>query len=1047
MADSNQSIVPNTNPGDPPQFNRLANDVFEEMCCAILAKEPGVISADLFGRPREKQFGIDAIGEIVSNGGIIVMSCKCYTTIKRGQLTGWSNEFMNHWETFWQKRQIRRFILAIASDVKSSERRKEIEKEKARFADIGISYEVWQPRLLQEKLRGHPGLVSQFLGKEWVSRLCGISGVSFTNPSKLLEERCMLSLACEFEAAADYAEKAAQLARDLNDKKTLINALRCAARDLGDFLLSRQIDDSETRQVIIRISSHITELETLDIPSTLLALEKALFARLEKKSSDVLKFAKTAEMNTDNPEIAAEALLIQLQAYWQMKTPEIGLTLSERIRVVTKKTENSDVALVLQGSWLRTLCKTSKSTNKEIQNFIALARNTIMDDKISPNRFLMLINEVASEFGRAENHSGARSLLGLALEVASKMENSAQICAIAIEIANIETEIGNEKEVNKHLGIAEKWIDILKAKEDTSEWVIRKVLTLASRGRIESRFANKHCQLDYRKSLEYHRAAYEALNEAIRFIKTHEAKLAGDIGAFQADLNLKLGKTALSLGRPLKAVDHFHKARTDQIMGDERFQEFGTTSMIGEVEALMQSGRPYEARSLLIEILDLPYATETLQNNVKNDIAWIDEHIVSVNDWQKSKAAEDIRKFVASKPEGLRCNISIQTRPLIEWFKEFSPKEGEDHVYSALFDIWGRGGFSRIVAAVQADPLNTISVDATCIAEIELWARVFCPLYDTVIVNWKGSLDDGLAVVPMPDNLGPPGEFGGQGYTRTSDTYAEKDGWHAAVGWGNFLPKDVAEFLATEALPLIQSGRLILIPAPLVGCTQSAIGWTDNLFVDTFLGGVVKTAGFRQKNESAVSKYSEFRQLDLGNITIPYIDNVTLSDLDRILADTGEWLIPLRHLLQGALGSSNLRFEQWDSLRPYFIDIRDAFRQLGEKWKSLMPSGPKGEGLRVTNLMGTFSAVSRGKDTPGVDNMTNLLRSIAGSSPDLGPWIPFWCLQGVGGQINWTRPLDNRSIPPHELARFQGFRSSVSQGWLYPGDGGPGMGAAIRPDK
>lgn len=45
-------------------------------------------------------------------------------------------------------------------------------------------------------------------------------------------------------------------------------------------------------------------------------------------------------------------------------------------------------------------------------------------------------------------------------------------------------------------------------------------------------------------------------------------------------------------------------------------------------------------------------------------------------------------------------------------------------------------------------------------------ARIFCPLYDTVIVNWKGPIHPTLGIVPMPDNLGPPGAFGGQGYNR-----------------------------------------------------------------------------------------------------------------------------------------------------------------------------------------------------------------------------------------------------------------------------------------
>jgi len=120
MDESHKSIAPNPNMGDPPPFNRMADDAFEEMCCALLAKEPNVTSADLFGRPREPQFGIDIIGNLEGDDGIVVISCKCYSTIKRGNLPKWSDDFLNHWDTYWQKREVRRFVLAVAADVKSS---------------------------------------------------------------------------------------------------------------------------------------------------------------------------------------------------------------------------------------------------------------------------------------------------------------------------------------------------------------------------------------------------------------------------------------------------------------------------------------------------------------------------------------------------------------------------------------------------------------------------------------------------------------------------------------------------------------------------------------------------------------------------------------------------------------------------------------------------------------------------------------------------------------------------------------------------------------
>lgn len=1041
MRDSRQSVPPSPNRGDPPLFHRMDFALFEEMCCALLAKDNDIAKADLFGRPREAQLGIDVLGT-TNSGDIEVVSCKCCVSIKSGDLGLWSEDFLKHWDSYWKFRRVRRFVLATAADVKSKVRQSDIEAERSRFLRIGIVYDVWWPRRLQEKLRPNPGIVAQFLGEEWVSRLCGTIGTSVASPKHLLEKRWTYCQVCAFEKAVECAEEAAQIARDVNDQEILGNALRCAMRDLGNLLISKQLDDIGARQITSRIASHLAELETLDIPDAELALEKALFARLEERPSDALKFAKIAETKTDDPDTVAEALLVQLQTHWQAGTLEDGLALRERILRATERIERGDSDLFLNASWLRTLRKTSMIVGDDVQHFIALVRKLVVDNRTSPARALMLVDEVVSEFGRANDLAGALILLKLAMELVITVPDPLRTATIAIQISEVEAELGNGLEARRHLGIADKWIDTMKSSGDKRAWVGRKATALAIRGRIESRLAGKIEKSDYGRSLQHRKAAYEFVKQALGFVDTHEADLVGDVGPFRADLCLQLGKVALALGRRMEAADYFQQARTDQVMTDERFQEIAIKATVGKVDALLFGGKPEEARAILDEMVVAPWTTERVREDARRNINWIDEYVISVKKWIESETAEKIRNSVGSNPERLHHVVAGQIRPLVEWFREFPLKEGAGHVYSELFDIWGRGGLSRIVAAVRGYPLDSISVDATCVAGIRMWARVFCPLYDTVIISWKGPMEKGLALVPMPDNLGPPGEFGGQGYIRTSDAMEGKDGWHAAFGWGNFLPRDVSEFLATEALPLLRSGRLVLLPAPLIGCTQSAVGWTDNLFVDTLLGGVVKIAGMESGDMGASSRENTSRLLDLSVVSLPYFDNVPLSVLDQVLNEIAEWLLPLRHLVQGTLGSHHLREERWDGLRFQLTDIRDAFRQLDERYRFLAASRSEGEEWRVSTLTGSFSAAGRQKETPGFDPMTGLLRSIAGSKPDLGPWIPFWRLREAGGHLNWTKPLDNRSEPPDDTAKLHGF-SNISQGWLFPGDGGPGMASAF----
>ena len=1001
------SVTPSPNRSDQPLFNKMGDKDFEEMCCALLSKEPDIISADLFGRPREPQFGIDVEGKIADNDGVVVISCKCYSTIKRGNMSSWSDAFLDHWPTYWQGRNVRRFILATAADVKSSARQKEIDTEKTRFKNIGVAYEIWAPRHLPEKMRLSPGLVSQFLGHEWVQRLCAFSGLLIADPRELLKERWNHGQACEFEKAAACAEEAARIARDINDKNILLKALRCAVGDLGELLISKHHENSEAKNITLRIASYLAELETLDISEAELALAKAMFATLEKRAIEALEFAELAEKKACDPETVADALVSQLQAYWQMNRIEDALKLKDRIQEVTNKLTIGEVIIVLQGTWLRTLCK-SKSADADLQSFIGLVRKLVAEGQVSSARTLMLVDDVLSEFGRASDLVGVKGLLEVALELSSNIPDPSASATYATQSAELEAEFGNELESKINLGIADKWIDILKSKGEIKKWAYKKAMALITRGSVESRLAIKMEGSDYDRSLLHRKAAYLALKDAMGFVKEHEVDIIGEVGPFIADLSIQLGDAAKALGRYLEAAGHYRLARTDQIMADKGFREIGMRSWVMEADAVVLSGKTKEALSLLSDMVASPLVPDDLRTHIQKNINFLTKHVVSVTDWFGSKSASDICQAVSSAPEGLRIVIAEQMRPLVEWFCEFSPKDGAGHAYSELFDIWWRGVFSRIVAAVRSDPLNAISVDAICIADIKYLARVFCPLYDTVIINWKGPLFAGLGVVPIPDNVGNLGHPGAQGYELTSTFLPNtwKNGCFIGVGWGNYLPKDVAEFLAMEALPLIQSGRLVLFPASLVGCTQSAVGWTDNLLVDTFLGGVVKTAGtFPQDAHDTLIDDNRFRLLDLGMVNVPFIDNISLYDLSQILDETTEWLSPLRRLLQKTVGSNPMRHELWDSIRPYFSDIRDAFRQLEEGWKSLIRIKPQRTEWHIADATSTFSAASRRYDTPGSDSMTDILRSIAGNNPDLGPWIPFWRLQNAGGQINWTRQL------------------------------------------
>jgi hypothetical protein len=175
----------------------MSSTGFEALTCALLDKEPGVERADLYGTPRQKQFGVDAFGETAT--GLIVASCKCYGRVKKGELKTWSDDFLSHLDTHWKPRNVRKFILAVAAPMNSVQRLADIDAERERFKAVGVEYDCWSPRQLQELLREQPGIVSQHLGPEWEPRLCGRIGGAIA-PSTRSATATMDDLQAQIEA-------------------------------------------------------------------------------------------------------------------------------------------------------------------------------------------------------------------------------------------------------------------------------------------------------------------------------------------------------------------------------------------------------------------------------------------------------------------------------------------------------------------------------------------------------------------------------------------------------------------------------------------------------------------------------------------------------------------------------------------------------------------------------------------------------------------------------------------------------------------------------
>lgn len=171
-------MMPSMNPSYPPPFYELDAIAFQEMCRDLFERENGIKVCDIYGTPGQGQRGIDLIAQVQGRYACEVGQCKCYEKFTPGDIREASDEFLAHLE-FWKERNVRRFILFVASPLDRTQQQDEIDKQTRRFAELGIEYEAWSSRTLRTKLTSHPDIVFRYTqSSAWVENICGRAPVS-----------------------------------------------------------------------------------------------------------------------------------------------------------------------------------------------------------------------------------------------------------------------------------------------------------------------------------------------------------------------------------------------------------------------------------------------------------------------------------------------------------------------------------------------------------------------------------------------------------------------------------------------------------------------------------------------------------------------------------------------------------------------------------------------------------------------------------------------------------------------------------------------------
>ena len=246
-----------------------------------------------------------------------------------------------------------------------------------------------------------------------------------------------------------------------------------------------------------------------------------------------------------------------------------------------------------------------------------------------------------------------------------------------------------------------------------------------------------------------------------------------------------------------------------------------------------QLGVTEDADAALTDLQEVPDESESIKADKERATARADAnrqlrngllHVLQESDPAKVAGTGKCR----SLPE---ANASV-ARPLLSLWDDMRDARLES--IAGAYDFWGRGNFERVLLNTRQFPNSfNVTLEVRSLDDVKRALRIWGLYADFLLLLWKGPTDNGIALIPFPEDYEDPG---GWGYTIAAGDVLEAKGstktWHPAMGYISIFPEDVAVFLATEARPFIESGRLVVVPAVGAGCINPGHGPFEQLLAE-----------------------------------------------------------------------------------------------------------------------------------------------------------------------------------------------------------------------
>ena len=324
---------------------------------------------------------------------------------------------------------------------------------------------------------------------------------------------------------------------------------------------------------------------------------------------------------------------------------------------------------------------------------------------------------------------------------------------------------------------------------------------------------------------------------------------------------------------------------------------------------------------------------------------------------------------------------------LLDWWDGIGKKISPCGVYS----MWGEANYGRMLLNHRAFAQKAfhLCVEVSSVREARLACRMLSPICDCLTLLWKGPLKPGsclpIAVPfvfeePIRDWKPRPSEYWNKGARAYRTILPPLERFE--------LPYPIVKFYMQEARELVTSGRLVLVPGPMVGCLGPGHDDTEQIFC--------KVAAA----EPVIKRPSGKTGCHPLEMVVPWFPAIPLRDLAKLCEDHNECLAELRQkCLEWSIAVQN---DKNLLLAKIKSEIGLMSKDIERTFKRVSRAAKTDSQLDMRCLKGTGGQANREEISAAVFRCDANNRMAAFIDDDVSehPWFPYWSFEQRG--LQWT---------------------------------------------